>query len=224
MLKTSDKENSQQASPHQVIVIEDDPHTCRYLAEAVDAMPALKIIGTAKNCADALVLLRKEPDIALIDLGLPDGSGLDIIRAGINKKYKTQFVVITVFGDEGHVIPALEAGASGYLLKDSAMPDIAALISQVLNGGAPISPIIARKLLARFRVKDDSESTIALTKREFEILNLMAKGYNPQETAGYLHISYHTVVTHVRHIYAKLEVSSRAEAVFEATRMGLIKI
>ncbi len=217
--------NSPQASlPHQVVVIEDDPHTCAYLAEAIDAMPELHIIGTAKNCADGSILLRKEPDIALIDLGLPDGSGLDIIRAGVNQKLKTQFVVITVFGDEGHVIPALEAGASGYLLKDSAMPDIAALISQVLNGGAPISPIIARKLLLRFRIKNDTEPSIQLTKREFEILNLMAKGYNPQETAGYLHISYHTVVSHVRHIYRKLEVSSRAEAVFEATRMGLINL
>ncbi|MDQ6975011.1 MAG: response regulator transcription factor [Mariprofundaceae bacterium] len=209
---------------HQVVVIEDDPHTRTYLAEAIDATPELQVIGTAGCCADALVLLRKEPDIALIDLGLPDGSGLDVIRERVNKKSKTEFVVITVFGDESHVIPALEAGASGYLLKDSAMPDIAALIAQVLNGGSPISPIIARKLLKRFHLTSNSKETIRLTNREFEILNLMAKGYTPQETAGYLYVSYHTVVAHIRHIYEKLEVSSRTEAVFEASRRGLIKL
>lgn len=209
---------------HQVVVIEDDRHTRHYLAEAIAATPEFQVVGTAENCADALCLLRKKPDIALIDLGLPDGSGLDVIRSCCNQKTKTQFVVITVFGDEAHVIPALEAGACGYLLKDSAMPDIAALIMQVLTGGSPISPIIARKLLTRFRLNNPIESMVSLTKREFEVLNLMAKGYNPQETAACLHVSYHTVVSHVRHIYEKLEVSSRAEAVFEATRMGLIKI
>jgi len=209
---------------YRVVVIEDDPHTRSYLTQTIAAVPNMVVVGDAGDCARAMPLLRTEPDIALIDLGLPDGSGLDLIRKRFFKKSKTQFVVITVFGDEAHVIPALEAGACGYLMKDSALPDIAELIAQVLSGGSPISPIIARKLLNRFRVDNNQQQGSILTEREFDVLNLMSKGYNYNETAGHLGISYHTVVSHVRHTYRKLEVSSRAEAIFEASRMGLLNM
>lgn len=208
---------------YQVVVVEDDKNTRDYLAESINSSPNLCVSGIAENCAQAIPILQKEPDIALIDLGLPDGSGLDLIRRFFLKDVKTEFVVLTIFGDEGHVIPALEAGACGYLLKDSAMKDIAALIDQVLQGGAPISSIIARKLLTRFRPKDQQDK-FNLTNREHDVLCLMAKGYNYNETAKHLDISYHTVVSHVRNTYKKMEVNSRSEAVFEASRVGILKL
>ncbi|MDQ6979530.1 MAG: response regulator transcription factor [Mariprofundaceae bacterium] len=216
--------NETEQTNYRVVVIEDDPHTRAYLTKTIAAVPNMLVVGDAGDCAHAMPLLRTEPDIALIDLGLPDGSGLDLIRKRFFKQSTTQFVVITVFGDEAHVMPALEAGACGYLMKDSALPDIAELISQVLSGGSPISPIIARKLLTRFRIDNDQQQGSMLTKREFDVLHLMSKGYNYNETAEHLGISYHTVVSHVRHTYRKLEVTSRAEAIFEASRMGLLNM
>ncbi len=207
---------------HRVVVIEDDVNTRRHLTSAVREMEGLYLLGEAGTCAEAMPLLRQEPDIALIDLGLPDGSGLDLIRKRFFQRTRTQFLVITVFADEGHVIPALEVGACGYLMKDSAMPDIRELILQVLAGGSPISPLIARKLLSRFRVQNDAEGMVPLTEREFDVLNLMSRGFTSSEVAGHLGVSYHTVVAHVRNIYRKLEVSSRSEAIFEATRIGLL--
>ncbi len=208
---------------HRVVVIEDDVNTRRYLTEAVRAMDGFELLGEAGCCADAMPLLRQEPDVVLIDLGLPDGSGLDLIRKRFFQKTKSQFLVITVFGDDAHMIPALEAGACGYLMKDSELPDIRQLILQVLAGGSPISPMIARKLLSRFRLNNDTPDGEPLTEREFEVLNLMSRGFTSAEVAGHLAVSYHTIVTHVRNIYRKLEVSSRTEAIFEATRMGLLK-
>ncbi len=207
---------------HSIIIIEDDAHTRMHLENSVGSHPELNLAGSAANCAEAVVLLQAKPDIALVDLELPDGNGIDLIRQFFNPNQGTEFVVMTVFGDDKHVIPALEAGASGYLLKDMAFDEIGSMISLLLSGGSPISPIIARKLLKRFHHKEESEIQSPLTGREQEVLQLMSRGFNYNETATHLSVSYHTVISHVKKIYQKLAVHSRSEAVYEASLLGIL--
>jgi DNA-binding NarL/FixJ family response regulator len=138
-------------------------------------------------------------------------------------------MVVTVFGDETHVVAALEAGALGYLLKDGSADYIANSILEMLGGGSPISPPIARYLLRRFRgleeaqLPDGSEAP-RLSEREREVLTMIVKGFSYAETAKLLGVSAHTVTTHVRSIYRKLEVHSRGEAVYEALQLGIVKL
>ncbi|MBN4073297.1 response regulator transcription factor [Mariprofundus ferrooxydans] len=208
-----------------IVIIEDDRQTRLHLESVVKAHASLNLLGSAANCAEACVLLQKKPDIALVDLELPDGNGADLIRQFFAPDAKaTDFVVMTVFGDDQHVIPALEAGACGYLLKDTPDDEIGNMISMLLDGGSPISPIIARKLLKRFHDPVESENPNPLTSREQEVLSLMSKGFNYKETAAMLSISYHTVIGYVKNIYRKLAVNSRSEAVFEASKMGLLQM
>jgi len=207
---------------HSIIIIEDDTQTRLHLEHIVQNHNQLEWVGSATNCAEAKVLLQKTPDIALVDLGLPDGHGSDLMRQFFSVDGGTYFIVMTVFGDDQHVIPALEAGASGYLLKETSDSEVGQMISMLIDGGSPISPIIARKLLKRFHHQPESTKSNPLSKREFDVLKLMSKGFSYHETASMLHISYHTVITHVKSIYRKLAVNSRAEAIYEAVQTGLL--
>jgi len=213
-----------QSEKHTMIIIEDDAHTRSHLERSVCANTDLNLTGSASSYAEAIELLQAEPDIALIDLDLPDGNGIDLIRHFFKAERGIDFVVMTVFDDDKHVIPALEAGASGYLLKDMPFDELGSMISLLLSGGSPISPIIARKLLKRFHTQPASEVQNPLTKREQEVLQLMSKGFNYNETASHLRLSYHTVISHVRKIYDKLAVHSRSEAIYEAAQLGLLHI
>ena len=135
--------------------------------------------------------------------------------------------MVTVFGDDQHVIDAIEAGATGYLLKDSPAGELTRCIRELRAGGAPISPSIARRLLARMRAPAEKpagpQAASPLTEREAEILQLIAKGLSFADVGDVTGISAHTVVAHVKKIYRKLSVHSRGEAVFEATQLGLLK-
>jgi DNA-binding NarL/FixJ family response regulator len=214
--------------PQQVLIAEDDGPTRERLAAAVASDPALAVAGSAGTLAEARGALRREaPEVLLVDLGLPDGSGLDLIREARRLSADTQALVITVFGDERSVIGAIEAGARGYLLKDGSPADVCAAIHQLLAGGAPISPVIARHLLRRLGPEPPAaaeQDTPRLSAREVEVLELVVKGFTFPEIAGVLGISAHTVTTHVRRIYRKLEVRSRGEAVYEAVQLGLVKL
>ncbi len=218
---------------HSVLLVEDDPHTRAHLARAVRAHAELDLIGEAASCAEARELLaRRTPEVLLTDLGLPDGSGIELIRELRARHPDALAMVITVFGDEGSVLSAIAAGATGYLLKDGTSEQIGEAIAALLAGGAPISPSIARHLLRRFRGPDPAAQPAPeaaaddphLTAREAEVLQLIAKGFAFGEIAGLLSISPHTVTAHVRSIYRKLEVSSRGAAVFEAASRGLLKL
>jgi DNA-binding NarL/FixJ family response regulator len=218
---------------HSVLLVEDDEHTRAHLARAVRANPALELIGVAGSCAEARELLaRRAPEVLLTDLGLPDGSGIELIRELRARHPDALAMVITVFGDEGSVLSAIAAGATGYLLKDGTSDYIGESIVQLVAGGSPISPSIARHLLRRFRPPEQPSTPIQapaadaphLTARETEVLQLIAKGFSFGEIAELLAISPHTVTAHVRSIYRKLEVSSRGAAVFEAANLGLLKL
>jgi DNA-binding NarL/FixJ family response regulator len=216
---------------HCVLLVEDDEHTRAHLARAVRANAALDLIGVAGNCAEARELLAlRTPEVLLTDLGLPDGSGIELIRELRARDPDALAMVITVFGDEGSVLSAIEAGATGYLLKDGTSEQIGEAILQLVAGGSPISPSIARHLLRRFKPERQPPSPPLaadaphLTARETEVLQLIAKGFSFGEIADLLAISPHTVTAHVRSIYRKLEVSSRGAAVFEAANLGLLKL
>lgn len=204
-----------------VLLVEDDAHTREGLADAVTRDPGLRLLAAAANFAEARELLgQHRPDVLLIDLGLPDGDGTELIRQVCGPGSPTQAMVITVFGDERHVIRALEAGASGYLLKDADLDQIAAAIRQLAEGQCPISPAIARHLLKRFQ--PEPEPAVNLTGREQEVLGLVAKGYSYAEIAEGLKLSVHTARAHIRSIYGKLSVRTRGEAVYEALQIGLV--
>jgi DNA-binding NarL/FixJ family response regulator len=217
------------------LIVEDEPEFQRRFVEAVVADPKLQLAGAVASGAEAKALLDQSgPDVMLIDLGLPDINGVEVIRYAALQRPATDILVVTMFGDDDHVMDSINAGATGYLLKDAMPERISASIQELHAGGAPISPSIARRVLARFRDASSagaSGSTQApapaagaspLSAREADILRLVAKGMSFSEVGGALSISPHTVVTHVKKIYRKLAVHSRGEAVFEAGQLGLL--
>lgn len=224
---------------YTVVLIEDDPPTLERLIATIEASPKLSLIGVATNASDALgTLFMQTPDVALIDLGLPDRSGVELIEWLTKNKPEVESLVITAFGDEDHVIRSLEAGAAGYLLKDYSVEELTEHIIEVKHGGSPISPMIARQLMNRIHSdKENAELAkaakakknkelikpqIHLTERELAVLKEVARGFTAAEIAAQMGISAHTVATHVKRIYRKLHVNNRTEAVFEASITGLL--
>ena len=215
---------------HSVLLLEDDPITRERLAGIVQAAPGLTLAAALADVRSALAWLgaHAPPAVLLADLQLPDGSGIDVIRWLRAHAPASEAMVISVFGDEAHVVAAIEAGATGYLLKDATADEIAQAITRLLAGESPISSAIARHLLRRFQpapgVKGAPPATAPapspLTPRETEVLQLIAKGLSYQRIADTLAMSPHTVTTHIKQIYRKLAVNSRGEAVFEAMQLG----
>jgi len=214
---------------HTVLLVEDDPVTRARLAQAIESTPELELVGAAGSVIEAREQLRRgAPRVLLTDLGLPDGSGLDLIRQ-VDGDPGTDAMVITVFGDEKNLVAALEAGATGYLLKDSSNADIGEEVMRLIAGGSPISAKIARYLVRRFQPEAGKPANAPadapqLTDREQEVLERMAKGFNYSEVAKLLQMSPNTVTSHIKNIYRKLAVHSRAEAVFEASQLGLLSM
>ena len=201
------------------------------VAGAIRAEPRLVLAGIAATCAEARAVLSVSPPAILVtDLSLPDGHGTELIREARTARPDTEALVITVFGDERSVVAALEAGAAGYLLKDGTDAELARPILQLVDGGSPISPAIARHILRRFQREVGAPESArppdgapSLSAREREVLERLARGFRVGEIAEQLGISAHTVTTHVRHLYEKLEVSSRGEAIYAAMNRGLLR-
>jgi DNA-binding NarL/FixJ family response regulator len=220
-----------QASPRiRVAIVEDDAVTRSLLSLAIESEPRLALVGAFDRTKPAIAWLAgHKPDLLLTDLGLPDGSGLDVIRACARCSPTTGILVITMSSDEDKVVSCIEAGAAGYVLKDAGRTDIVKALLDLHAGGSPISPIIARKVLARMRgtawqPEPDARLHSLLTRREASILELIARGDSYGEVAAALALSVGTVQTHVKNIYGKLCVHSRGEAVYEAQRRGLIRL
>jgi DNA-binding NarL/FixJ family response regulator len=213
-----------------VALVEDDRATRERLASSVRAQSSLELVAEYRNGAEALAgLASRAPDVLLVDLGLPDMSGLELIRFAAERYPQCDILVISIFGDEANVLAALEAGARGYLLKGSLQHDIAFDIRDIRNGGSPLSPVVARQMLKRLRIpmrvalgKKADEETM-LTPREGEILNAISRGFSYAETAQMLGVSVGTVHSFLKRVYRKLAVHSKTEAVFEANRLGLIR-
>ena len=212
-----------------VLIVEDNEETRAALKENVRQHPVLEVMADVATVAEALVALRSGPEVILVDLDLPDGSGIDVIRQAASLQPPPEIMVITVFGDEKHVLSAIEAGASGYLLKDADSGAVAEAILQLVAGGSPITPVIARQILKRFAGSQDAEpekdrNSPQLTARETEVLSLVSRGFSNNEIADLLEVSFHTVTSHIKQIYRKLSVRSRSAAVFEAMQLGIIDI
>jgi len=171
------------------------------------------------------LLFGCKPRLVLVDLGLPDGSGIEVVRACLKADWTVDSLVVSIFGDETRVIEAIQAGAAGYVLKGGDLSTIGADIQSVLEGGSPISPTIARQLLFMFKNGMPQNTTALcsdLTEREVEILRAVARGFKRVEIADQFNITPGTVGNHITRIYRKLEVSSNIEAVVQATKIGVI--
>ena len=226
--------NHNDAHPIHVAIVEDDPDFSNALILVVEHAPDMRLAGKAGTQAEGLAMLAGPPsDVLLVDLGLPDGSGIEVIRAAARLWPGCSIMVSTNFGDETHVMRSIEAGAAGYLLKDSSPSRMADEIRSLAGGGSPISPIIARQVLARFRHQPaapaheqpavpDEEAPALLSQREKEVLDYITKGFTVHEIASLMELSHFTVRTFVRRIYSKLKVTSKAEAIFEARTQGLL--
>ena len=217
-----------------VVVVEDDAATLAALKVAIEAEPRLRLVAAFDSVAPTLAWLeRGRLDLLLTDLGLPDGSGVEIIRSCLHHSPECNVMVITMSDDEASILASIEAGASGYVLKDAGAQSIAQTLLELHAGGSPISPIAARKLFGRMRescknltpqfVATKAEGLL-LTQRESAILELIARGDSYVDVARTLMLSVNTVQTHVKNIYAKLSVHSRGTAVFEAQRCGLLRM
>ena len=215
--------------PIDVAIVEDGARFRDELCEAVSAMPDMRLVGVASTRAEGLALLDGTPaDVLLVDLALCDGSGIDVIRTAARRWPACNVMVSTTYTDEQNVMHSIEAGAAGYLLKDRSSARLVDEIRSIASGGSPISPIIARQLIARLRsssvrdVAPPSAPPSPLSGREKEVLELITKGFKAQEIATLMALSPFTVKTFVRRIYSKLKVTSRAEAIYEARTLGLL--
>ena len=215
----------QPSAPARIAIIEDEPAVRRYFMQIMGmAEEGYDVIAMAPDLATGRGLIALQPDLFLMDIGLPDGNGYDLvpeIKAGCAAKV----LIISSFGDRDTVVKALGAGADGYLLKDSSPRQILDGIAITMDGGAPVSPAAAVYLLDLLRAPPavpqdaaDHASDDRLTARETELLRAFAEGKSYKEAARVLGISPHTVGTHVKAIYRKLEVNSRSEAIRQAFR------
>lgn len=218
----------------RVALVEDDLRFRTAFVAAITRAADLLLQAEVGTLREGLALLQQPAaDVLLTDLGLPDGSGIELIRAARQAWPRCEVLVVTVFGDESHVIQAIQAGAAGYLLKDSSPEHFVEQIRGVRAGGSPISPLIARQLLLRFQgaappaaprpAAPDEAAADMLSPRETEVLGYIAKGFTFDEVARLLALSRHTVLTYVRRIYGKLEVGSKTEAMHEARKLGLLR-
>jgi DNA-binding NarL/FixJ family response regulator len=215
-------EKTQRLTVHYGLIVEDLPDARDWLIAAMgEAFPGIEI-DTAASLADARSHLSSRlPQVALIDIGLPDGSGIDLIDE-LNRQHPDVLSVVTsVFDDDTHLFAALGAGASGYLLKDQSREDLTGMLQRIAEGQPPLSPAIARRLLGFFGPREDRDAT-RLTARERDVLGLIAKGYTTAKVADFLNITRNTASGYVKQIYSKLNISSRAEAALEASRRGIV--
>jgi DNA-binding NarL/FixJ family response regulator len=240
------------SSPIRVFVVEDQTRILKNQLRLLEGHQDIEIVGTALSGEAALEeVARANPDVLLLDLGLPRMSGIDVTRHVKAQWPQVEILIFTIFDEEDKVLEAVKAGASGYLLKGTPADKIIEAIKEVRAGGTVIQPSLARRLLRHFRVEPDpspvpteplapapstpepppaaiSEAEEPLSKplsnRETELLQLIAKGVSNSEAARLLNLSKATIRTHLEHIYRKLEVTNRVEAVTEGIRKGLISV
>ncbi len=207
------------------LLLEDFEETRTWLACIVRAaFDEIKIFEAATLEQGRAVLKNEKIDLALIDINLPDGSGVDFVKDVMAVSPETYCVMATIFDDDEHIFPALRAGAQGYLLKEQSTSDFINALQCIIKGEPPLSPVIARKMMSYFSVVGSNDRPSKLSERETEILTLIAKGLKRIEVASLLELSPNTVAAHLKRIYNKLNVSTRAEATMEALRLGLVNV
>jgi DNA-binding NarL/FixJ family response regulator len=211
-----------------ILLLEDLPEIRAWMKDLVLRVFPDGQISESARVHDALELVSAiKFDLALIDLGLPDGSGVDVVEKLRETQSECQSVVVTIHDDDDHLFPALQAGAFGYILKEQPREAITEQLQRMSQGEPPLSPSIARRVIAFFAAQakppTDNLPHVSLTERESEVLLRVAKGYTLPEIGVQLGLSRHTIADYVKQIYRKLNVSSRAEAALEAQRLGLFR-
>jgi DNA-binding NarL/FixJ family response regulator len=213
------------ATPAIIVwLIEDNESYRRNAAAAIDEAEGLCCPETFRSCEEALrkVAGGGTPDVVLLDVGLPGMSGLEGIGHFAEKTSATNVIILTVFEDEDKIFEAICNGAAGYLLKTATLAEIVQAIREVRNGGAPINPRVAGRILGFFKTAKSAKNDYHLTPRETEILQQLVEGLIKKEIADRLGISFHTVDMHLRNIYAKLQVNTATGAVAKAVRERIV--
>jgi len=209
---------------HNVLILEDHPETREWLTQIIrKAFVEVELFEASSLAQARKIVGETQLDLALIDLNLPDGNGVEIISEISQKSPDTYCVVATIFDDDNYLFPALEAGAQGYLLKEQTTDEFIQSLQGIIKGEPPISPAIARKMINHFHNDIQPSDKPDLSSREKEILGAIAKGLSRNEAAEILGITSNTVASHLKSIYGKLNVSNRAQATLEALRLGLVK-
>ena len=208
--------------PISVGIVEDDAQTRKILAGWIARATGFRLAGEWGNAENALAQVTdKKPDVILMDINLPGISGVEAVKRLKPELPQTQFVMLTVYEDSDHIYNALAAGATGYLLKETPRQELLRAVEDVHNGGSPMTSNIARKVVQSFRQDGTAGGAgEALSPREQEVLDLLARGYLYKEIAERLNISVPTVNTYVRRMYEKLHVRSRAQAVAKYAHLG----
>ncbi len=208
-----------------LIVIEDNSlfrTTLVRLLESNGKFNCDNAFDSAETALKALDEGLREPEVVMLDIGLPGLSGIECIPKLKELCPETKIIMLTIHDDDDSIFKAVCAGAAGYLLKDSPSEKIVSAIDEVVNGGAPMNSHIAKRVMEMFKKLAIPAGNYSLTKREIEILQLLVDGLSKKQISGKLHISYHTVDTHIRHIYEKLEVNTRSGVVVKALRENLL--
>jgi len=212
---------------NNILLLEDIPEIRAWLKVLIKQVFANAQITECSRVSDAIAQVNSQRfTLALLDLGLPDGSGVDVVSALREKQPEVQSVIVTIHDDDEHLFPALQAGAFGYLLKEQSRELLVEQLQRISQGEPPLSPSIARKVIAYFTSQKRPDTAallheVSLTDRETEVLLRVAKGFTLPEIGVQLGLSRHTIADYVKQIYRKLNVSSRAEAALEAQRLGL---
>ncbi|MDD7972012.1 response regulator [Roseinatronobacter alkalisoli] len=209
---------------YRVLVVEDDLDWQTYFQDILALAPNFEATALVASVRDAESALRRYRfDAALIDVGLPDGSGLEVLSQLSKLQPAVEGAICTIFEDEKTVLEAIRQGASGYILKENAGSSLIEMLSQMMAGGAPISPKVARYILNSLAAPSDEQmAPVELTQREEDVLNSISTGHTLKQAARSLGIAESTVRTHVKRIYSKLDVNSRGAALLEASRRRLL--
>ncbi|MDH5751424.1 MAG: response regulator transcription factor [Deltaproteobacteria bacterium] len=209
----------------RIALIEDDAMLRESVVRLLEAEPGFTVVCTFATAEEALESLPEASvDVVIVDLGLPGMSGLEFIRAVMASRPVYDIIVHTINEDKDTVFSALKAGAAGYVLKGASGMDIIAALKNLLAGGAPMSPRIARSVLVEFRAMESEDpGEFLLTAREKEILELLERGFSYKECSGELNISTNTVHAHIKNIYEKLQARNRQHALLKARKIGILK-
>jgi DNA-binding NarL/FixJ family response regulator len=223
-----------------VLVVEDQQRFRDAFIHSLSGVDDIELLGAAADLPTGRHMFDDlHPDVLLVDLDLPGGSGIELIRHAAHVRPQCDVAVISVFGDEQHLVSSIEAGATGYLLKDVPQHDLAQQLRALRAGGSPMSPMIARRLISRMvphsprlaslngrtvpQSRVQEEDAVMLSEQESRVLHLAVKGFTFDEIAQFLTVSPHTDMTYVKRVYRKLHVRSKVEAIYEARRLGWLR-
>lgn len=221
----------------RLLIVEDDPKLRANLAEHLTNTEAIEDLRHCDNLTDAKHLLQTyRPEVVLLDVGLPDGSGLELLVYQHDLKHRAKMLILSSMSDEQTIVKAIQLGAQGYLLKQDSSADIERALMSIIQGVPPLSPSVAQCIMQHIRIDKmetsnepaqppaqlPAQPTIALPPRQQLTLTLLARGMTYQEIATHMDITFHTVSTYAQEIYNKLAARSRSEAVYKAQQLGVI--